>query len=111
LVEFARLMAGDFTMVLLDEPSAGLDSEETERFGEMLKVVVERRGIGILLVEHDMGLVRRICQNIYVLDFGQLIFEGAPDEMMQSNVVRAAYLGGEMDGILLGQEEEVGDLI
>jgi ABC-type branched-subunit amino acid transport system ATPase component/branched-subunit amino acid ABC-type transport system permease component len=111
LVEFARLIAGDFTMVLLDEPSAGLDSEETERFGEMLKVVVERRGIGILLVEHDMGLVRRICTNIYVLDFGQLIFEGAPDEMMQSNVVRAAYLGGEMDGILLGQEEEVGDLI
>jgi ABC-type branched-subunit amino acid transport system ATPase component len=107
LVEFARLIAGDFTMVLLDEPSAGLDSEETERFGEMLTTVVAQRGIGILLVEHDMGLVRRVCQNIYVLDFGQLIFEGSPDEMMRSNVVRAAYLGG--DSSRLGQHEDVVD--
>ena len=95
LVEFARLIAGDFTLVLLDEPSAGLDSEETERFGEIVKTVVRERGIGVLLVEHDMGLVRRICQNIYVLDFGQLIFEGGPEAMMHSDVVRAAYLGGE----------------
>jgi ABC-type branched-subunit amino acid transport system ATPase component/ABC-type branched-subunit amino acid transport system permease subunit len=110
LVEFARLIAGDFTLVLLDEPSAGLDSEETERFGEIVKTVVRERGIGVLLVEHDMGLVRRICQNIYILDFGQLIFEGGPEAMMHSDVVRAAYLGGELgidlSGTALSAEEQ-----
>ena len=57
------------------------------------------RGLGILLVEHDMALVRQVCRNIYVLDFGQLIFEGTPAEMLASPVVRSAYLGSEgVDG-------------
>jgi ABC-type branched-subunit amino acid transport system ATPase component/branched-subunit amino acid ABC-type transport system permease component len=93
LVELARCLAGPFGLLLLDEPSSGLDRAETERFGEILKRVVDERGIGILLVEHDMSLVLDICQHIYVLDFGELVFEGSPQEVTASTIVKAAYLG------------------
>jgi ABC-type branched-subunit amino acid transport system ATPase component len=66
---------------------------ETEQFGRVLKTVVRERGCGVLLVEHDMTLVREICDHVYVLDFGLLIFEGSPAEMQVSDQVRAAYLG------------------
>jgi len=95
LVELARALAGPFTMLMLDEPSAGLDATETTHFGEVLLGVVVDRGTGILLVEHDMSLVRQVCQNIYVLDFGLLVFEGTPDEMLSSQIVRDAYLGSD----------------
>jgi ABC-type branched-subunit amino acid transport system ATPase component len=95
LVELARVCAGDFTLLLLDEPSSGLDKAETARFGEILQQLVERRGLGILVVEHDMSLVLRICSYIYVLDFGKQIFEGTASELAVSDVVRAAYLGSE----------------
>ena len=93
MVELARVLAGPFSMLLLDEPSAGLDGGETRRFGQILQSAVADRGVGILLVEHDMELVRQVCENIFVLDFGQLIFEGTPEEMVASPTVRAAYLG------------------
>jgi len=93
LVELARCLAGPFELLLLDEPSSGLDHAETERFGQILKRVVAEREIGILLVEHDMSLVLDICQHIYVLDFGELIFQGSPAEVMNSPIVQAAYLG------------------
>jgi ABC-type branched-subunit amino acid transport system ATPase component/ABC-type branched-subunit amino acid transport system permease subunit len=99
LVELARVLAGPFDLLLLDEPSAGLDGNETIAFGNVLSGVVAERGTGILLVEHDMALVRQVCAHIYVLDFGRLVFEGSPDEMLNSVVVRAAYLGSEgVDG-------------
>jgi ABC-type branched-subunit amino acid transport system ATPase component/branched-subunit amino acid ABC-type transport system permease component len=93
LVELARALAGPFTMLLFDEPSSGLDVAETERFGEVLTRVVRERDVGFLLVEHDMSLVREVCDQVYVLDFGQLIFQGTPDEMLASRTVRDAYLG------------------
>jgi len=93
LVELARVLAGPFDMLLLDEPSSGLDAHETEQFGQVLETVVANRGCGILLVEHDMTLVRQVCDRVYVLDFGELIFTGTAAEMHQSNQVRAAYLG------------------
>jgi ABC-type branched-subunit amino acid transport system ATPase component/branched-subunit amino acid ABC-type transport system permease component len=93
LVELARVLAGPFDLLLLDEPSSGLDAHETGQFGEVLKAVVAARGCGILLVEHDMTLVRQVCDHVYVLDFGELIFEGTAEEMHQSREVRAAYLG------------------
>jgi ABC-type branched-subunit amino acid transport system ATPase component len=99
MVELARVLAGPFDILLLDEPSSGLDSAETERFGEILTSAVTDRGLGILLVEHDMALVRQVCRNIYVLDFGQLVFEGTPAEMLASQVVRSAYLGSEGDTV------------
>jgi ABC-type branched-subunit amino acid transport system ATPase component len=93
LVELARVLAADFRILLLDEPSSGLDVTETERFGEILRGVVAERGVGILIVEHDMALVMAICAQIYVLDFGELIFSGTPAEVLASPAVRAAYLG------------------
>jgi ABC-type branched-subunit amino acid transport system ATPase component len=99
MVELARVLAGPFDMLLLDEPSSGLDAAETRRFGEILTGAVVDRGLGILLVEHDMALVRQVCQNIYVLDFGELIFEGTAAEMLASPVVRSAYLGSEGHGV------------
>lgn len=95
LVEMARAIAGQFRFLLLDEPSSGLDESETDNFGEILTGVAGNDGIGILLVEHDVGLVRRICSSIYVLDFGRLIYSGSTDDVMSSDVVRAAYLGSE----------------
>jgi ABC-type branched-subunit amino acid transport system ATPase component len=95
LVELARCIAGGFRLMLLDEPSSGLDNAETERFGVILRSLVEEEGVGILLVEHDMSLVMSICDYIHVLDFGQAIFEGTPAEVGGSDIVRAAYLGDE----------------
>lgn len=93
LVELARCLAGEFRIILMDEPSSGLDHQETGRLGAILTSVVADRGVGILLVEHDMSLVLDVCDSIYVLDFGQMIFEGTPDELVSSPIVQAAYLG------------------
>jgi ABC-type branched-subunit amino acid transport system ATPase component len=95
LVELARAHACDFSLLLLDEPSSGLDHHETEAFGAVLAAMVAERGTGLLLVEHDMALVMGICDHLYVLDFGTLIFEGPPDAVRRSDVVRAAYLGSD----------------
>jgi ABC-type branched-subunit amino acid transport system ATPase component/branched-subunit amino acid ABC-type transport system permease component len=97
LVELARALAGVFDVILLDEPSSGLDQTETQRFGEVLRRVVSERGTGLLLVEHDMALVMDVCEYIYVMDFGRVIFSGTPDEVRNSSVVQAAYLG--TDGV------------
>ncbi|HVV29330.1 MAG TPA: ABC transporter ATP-binding protein [Mycobacteriales bacterium] len=95
LVELARCLTGPYQVLLLDEPSSGLDRVETARFGEILQQIVAERGVGILLVEHDMALVTEVCDYIYVLDFGKPIFEGSAAEVMASPIVQAAYLGGE----------------
>ncbi|HET9772517.1 MAG TPA: ATP-binding cassette domain-containing protein, partial [Acidimicrobiia bacterium] len=95
LVELARVLAGGFRFLLLDEPSSGLDVNETETFAAILRSVLAEEGIGILLVEHDMALVRAVCSYIYVLDFGQLIYEGPAAAVLKSAAVKAAYLGSE----------------
>jgi ABC-type branched-subunit amino acid transport system ATPase component len=95
LVELARVIAGGFTILLLDEPSSGLDKTETAGFGQILRALVADKRVGILIVEHDMSLVMSVCDFIHVLDFGQPIFEGSPSEVAASEVVRAAYLGSE----------------
>jgi ABC-type branched-subunit amino acid transport system ATPase component len=89
------VLAGGFRFLLLDEPSSGLDEEETDRFGHILTHVRAERGLGILLVEHDMSLVMTVCEHIFVLEFGHLIFQGTPAETQTSELVRAAYLGSE----------------
>jgi ABC-type branched-subunit amino acid transport system ATPase component len=95
LVELARAVAGGFRILMLDEPSSGLDVAETRRLGAILRELIARRGTGILLVEHDMALVMAVCDEIYVIDFGERIFRGTPKEVAASDVVRAAYLGSE----------------
>lgn len=95
LVDLGRVLAGGFSMLLLDEPSSGLDTSETQKFGQIVAKVVAERGCGVLLVEHDMTLVMSICDYLYVLDFGEMIFEGTPLEVRESETVRVAYLGSE----------------
>jgi ABC-type branched-subunit amino acid transport system ATPase component len=95
LVEFARALCGGHRLLLLDEPSSGLDPHESREFGRLLRSAVERWGAGILVVEHDMGLIAAVCDYVYVLDFGKLIFEGTAADVLRSDVVRVAYLGTE----------------
>jgi ABC-type branched-subunit amino acid transport system ATPase component len=95
LVELARCIAGGFRLMLLDEPSSGLDKAETASFGAILRTLVDSRGVGILIIEHDMTLVMSICDFIHVLDFGKPVFAGTPAEVASSDIVRSAYLGSE----------------
>jgi ABC-type branched-subunit amino acid transport system ATPase component len=93
LVELARVLAGPFDVLLLDEPSSGLDAGESRHFGETVVEAVRRRGLTVVLIEHDMTLVRQVCRSVYVIDFGRLIFEGSIEQMLASDEVRNAYLG------------------
>jgi ABC-type branched-subunit amino acid transport system ATPase component/branched-subunit amino acid ABC-type transport system permease component len=93
LTELARCLAGRFDILILDEPSSGLDRSETEALARILRRTVAERGCGILLVEHDMSLVMNVCAYIHVLDFGRLLFQGDPRSVVASPVVQAAYLG------------------
>jgi ABC-type branched-subunit amino acid transport system ATPase component len=95
LVEVGRALATSPSLVLLDEPLAGLDSQETERLGEALSRTVREENVSFLLVEHDVAMVLRLSQKIYVLDFGLIIAEGTPQQIRDNPVVRAAYLGDE----------------
>ena len=93
LVELARALARDPSILLLDEPSSGLDPRESAAFGELLVQLVAERQCGVLMVEHDMSLVLNICDWIHVLDFGKPLMEGTPADVRGSDDVREAYLG------------------
>ena len=92
LVELGRALAARPSILLLDEPASGLDDTETEAFGRLL-VTLAGNGLGILLVEHDVALVMRVCEHLSVLDFGQVIAAGAPEVVRSNEAVLAAYLG------------------
>jgi ABC-type branched-subunit amino acid transport system ATPase component len=95
IVEVARALCTQPRVLLLDEPTAGLNELETDRLARTLSTVVERRRVGILLVEHDVDFVFDVCSRITVLDFGQVIAVGGPGEIRANEAVRVAYLGSE----------------
>jgi branched-chain amino acid transport system ATP-binding protein len=95
LVEIARALAANPAVLLLDEPSSGLDGQETEQVIEVFRLAVERRGVSLLLVEHDMSMVLGLCHYVNVLDFGVKIAAGTPREIRSDPAVKAAYLGEE----------------
>jgi branched-chain amino acid transport system ATP-binding protein len=93
LVEVGRALMTEPRLLLLDEPSSGLDREETETLANTLIDVHRERGIAILLVEHDVELVRSFVQRVFVLDFGTLIASGETSDVFADTAVRRAYLG------------------
>ena len=92
LVGIARALAGKPRVVCLDEPAAGLDTNESEELGRQLRGLADA-GQSMLLIDHDMGLVLGICDEVVVLEFGEVIARGAPDAVRRDPRVIAAYLG------------------
>jgi len=94
-LEIARAMATEPALLLLDEPAAGMNPQETEELDRLITRIRDEDGISILLIEHDMKLVMNLSDNIHVVDYGKKIAEGAPDEIRNNPKVIKAYLGEE----------------
>lgn len=95
-LEIARALATEPKLLLLDEPAAGMNPQETKELMEMIRWIRKEFNLSILLIEHDMGLVMGICERIYVLEYGMKIAEGTPNEIKQNARVIEAYLGEEV---------------
>ena len=96
-LEIARAMATDPFLLLLDEPAAGMNPQETKELDELILHIRKNKKISILLIEHDMSLVMSVSEKIFVVDYGKLIAEGTPDEIKRNPEVIKAYLGDETD--------------
>lgn len=94
LLEVARALASSPRLLLLDEPAAGLAFEDTERLSRLLKLIVTQFGVAVMIVEHNVPLVRRVADRISVMHHGLVIATGAPDDVLNDPAVIAAYLGG-----------------
>ena len=95
-LEIARALATEPKLLLLDEPAAGMNPQETHELMEMIRWIREKFDLSILLIEHDMGLVMGVCERIYVLEYGMKIAEGTPEEIKNNSRVIEAYLGEEV---------------
>lgn len=95
-LEIARALAAGPQLLLLDEPAAGMNPQETHDLMNLIGFVREKFDLTILLIEHDMNLVMGVCERIYVLDHGQLLAEGSPEEIRNHPKVIEAYLGEEV---------------
>ena len=106
LVGIVRAVASGAGIVLLDEPAAGLDEQESAGLAGLLRMLADRWGLGILLVEHDVSLVMRVSDRIAALDFGQLLCVGEPEQVRRDPRVISAYLGATADAPSPGQDPE-----
>ena len=97
VVELARALMSGPRVVLLDEPASGQTEEETRAFGELLRRLAAD-GLGVCLVEHDVGLVMEVCSQIYVLDYGAVLASGPAEKVRKDPAVIAAYLGTTTEG-------------
>ena len=95
LTELARALACDPRLLLLDEPSSGLNERETEDFAVLVRSLCDDDGRSVLIVEHDVELVLGLCEMIHVLDFGSIIASGTPAEIQADTRVQDAYLGAD----------------
>ena len=96
-LEIARALATDPFMLLLDEPAAGMNPQETHALDELILKIRETEGVSILLIEHDMKLVMSLSDRIFVMDYGKKIAQGTPAEIRKNPAVIKAYLGEEID--------------
>jgi branched-chain amino acid transport system ATP-binding protein len=96
-LEIARALATDPFILLLDEPAAGMNPHETRSLNELIVQIRDSRNLSVLLIEHDMSLVMRLSERIYVMDYGKLIAEGSPAQIKADPVVIKAYLGEDAD--------------
>lgn len=92
-LEIARALAAKPKLLLLDEPAAGMNPQETKELMEMIRWIRKEFGLTVLLIEHDMSLVMGICERIYVLEYGMVIASGTPDVIKNDPEVIRAYLG------------------
>jgi branched-chain amino acid transport system ATP-binding protein len=95
LVELARALVSQPKLLLLDEPVAGMNPTESDTLAKVIREVRQKLGITVFLIEHDMGLVMRICSRLYVIHYGSKIAEGTPEEIRNNPLVIEAYLGQE----------------
>jgi branched-chain amino acid transport system ATP-binding protein len=98
-VEIARALATRPSLLLLDEPAAGMNPTETAQLSEFIQNIRRDYQLTILLIEHDMSLVMKICERIYVLDYGELIAQGEPLQIKANERVIEAYLGGGIGNV------------
>lgn len=96
-LEIVRAMAAGPRVLFLDEPAAGMNPYEGQQLVQLIRQMWEDFRLTVVLIEHDMDVVMNLCQEIFVLDYGKLIFRGTPAEVRESSVVREAYLGGDFD--------------
>jgi branched-chain amino acid transport system ATP-binding protein len=98
LVGLARALALEPTLMLLDEPSAGLNRDEREDLARFILRIKHELGVTMIWIEHDMQMVADLADRIHVLDYGRTIADGPPDAVLKDARVRAAYLGRSMAG-------------